>query len=147
MGSVSRLNYTVVGETVNSASRFEGLNKVYGTRIIIGESTRELVKEHFVVRPLDLVSVKGSSKGVRIYELMSEAGKADERTRTIAELAAKALDLYLERRWVEASACYDRIFELAPGDTPSRILKERCRLHTENPPPADWSNIHRFDSK
>jgi adenylate cyclase len=147
MGSISRLNYTVVGETVNSASRFEGLNKIYGTRIIIGESTRKLVKEHFVVRPLDLVSVKGSSKGVRIYELMSEASNADEHTRTIAELAAKALDLYLERRWVEASACYDRILELAPGDTPSRILKERCRLYTENPPPADWSNIHRFDSK
>jgi adenylate cyclase len=147
MGSVSRLNYTVVGETVNSASRFEGLNKIYGTRIIIGESTRKLVKEHFVVRPLDLVSVKGSAKGVRIYELMAETTTADERMRTISELAAKALDLYMGRRWEEASACYDRILESAPGDTPSRILKGRCMLHTENPPATDWTGIHHFDSK
>jgi adenylate cyclase len=147
MGSVSRLNYTVVGETVNSASRFEGLNKVYGTRIIIGESTCKLVKEHFVVRPLDLVSVKGSAKGVRIYELMAETGTADERMRTIAELAATALDLYLSRRWDEASACYERILALEPADRPAGILYERCRLFLENPPPGDWSGIHRIDSK
>lgn len=147
MGSVTRLNYTVVGETVNAASRFEGLNKLYGTRIIIGESTRELVKEHFVVRPLDLVSVKGSEKGVIIYELMAEMGGADEGIRTIARLAETALDLYLGRRWEDAGACYGRVLELDPGDRPSLILGERCRLYAENPPPGDWSGIHRIDSK
>ena len=147
MGSITRLNYTVVGETVNSASRFEGLNKVYGTRIIIGESTRELVKEQFVARPLDLVSVKGSAKGVRIYELMAETSGADERVREIAGLAATALDLYLARRWDEARAWYGKILELDPADRPAGILNERCRLYLENPPPFDWSGIHRFDSK
>jgi adenylate cyclase len=147
MGSITRLNYTVVGETVNSASRFEGLNKVYGTRIIIGEKTRELVKEQFVARPLDLVSVKGSAKGVRIYELMAETSGADERVREIAGLAATALDLYLARRWDEARAWYGKILELDPADRPAGILNERCRLYLENPPPFDWSGIHRFDSK
>jgi adenylate cyclase len=147
MGSITRLNYTVVGETVNSASRFEGLNKAYGTRIIIGENTRELVKEQFVARPLDLVSVKGSAKGVRIYELMAETSGADERVREIARLAATALDLYLARRWDEARAWYGKILELDPADRPAGILYDRCRLYLENPPPFDWSGIHRFDSK
>jgi adenylate cyclase len=147
MGSITRLNYTVVGETVNIASRFEGLNKVYGTRIIIGENTRELVKDHFVVRPLDLVSVKGSAKGVRIYELIADASEANERTRTIARLAGEAFDLYLGRHWSEAIACYDRILELNPDDQPSRILMERCRIHLEHPPSGDWSGIHRMESK
>jgi adenylate cyclase len=147
MGSAARLNYTVVGETVNAASRFEGLNKLYGTRIIIGESTRVQVKDHFVVRPLDLVSVKGSAKGVRIHELMAEAGGADERTLTIARLAATALDLYLDRRWDEARAFYGKILELDSSDRPAGILNERCRLYSENPPPGDWSAIHRIESK
>lgn len=147
MGSVTRLNYTVVGETVNSASRFEGLNKIYGTRIIIGENTHKLVKEQFVARPLDLVSVKGSAKGVRIYELMAETSGADDRMRTIARLAATALELYLERRWDEARARYEQILELDPADRPAGILIERCRLNLEKPPSFDWSGIHRFDSK
>ena len=147
MGSITRLNYTVVGETVNSASRFEGLNKVYGTRIIIGENTRELVKEQFLARPLDLVSVKGSAKGVRIYELMAEMSGADERARTMARFAATALDLYLARRWDEARTWYGKILEMDPADRPAGILNERCRLYLENPPPFDWSGIHRIDSK
>ncbi len=147
MGSATRLNYTVVGDTVNTASRFEGLNKLYGTRIIIGQSTWELVKEQFVARPLDLVSVKGSMKGVRIYELMAEASGAGEITRAVAGLAAEAMEHYLSRRWSEAIACYDRILEIQPGDQPSRVMKDRCRDMLASPPPDDWNGVHRIESK
>jgi len=147
MGSATRLNYTVVGDTVNTASRFEGLNKLYGTRIIIGERTCELVKGQFIVRPIDLVSVKGSTRGVRIYELMAEAAGADERTRSIAALAETALNLYLGRRWDEAAESCGKILELNHGDEPARILMTRCRLMRENPPPEDWNGVHRIESK
>jgi adenylate cyclase len=84
---------------------------------------------------------------VRIYELMAETPSADERTRAISGLAATAMEHYLNRRWSEAIDGYDRILELDPDDRPSRIMKERCRLMLENPPPGDWSGIHHFDSK
>ncbi len=147
MGSASRLNYTVVGETVNAASRFEGLNKLYGTRIIIGESTRLRVGDHFVARALDLVSVKGSTKGVRVYELLADASGADDRTLAIAGLSEKALELYLGRRWADAERLYGRILELNPADRPSLVLLDRCRLMRENPPSLDWDGIHRIESK
>jgi len=147
MGSATRLNYTVVGDTVNTASRFEGLNKLYGTCIIIGQSTWELAKGQFLARPLDLVSVKGSTRGVRIYELMAEAAGADERTRSIAALAETALNLYLGRRWDEAAESCGKILELNHGDEPARILMERCRLMLESPPPDDWNGVHRIESK
>lgn len=74
MGSQGRMNYTIMGDNVNLGSRLEGVNKMYGTNIIISEHTYELVKEHFIIRDLDIIKVKGKDKPVKIYELLAEKG-------------------------------------------------------------------------
>jgi adenylate cyclase len=105
------------------------------------------VRDRFVARPLDFVSVKGSARGVRIYELMAEADRADDRTRAIAQLAETALDCYLGRRWGEAADCCRKILDLNHGDEPARLLMERYLLYGKTPPPEGWDGIHRIESK
>jgi adenylate cyclase len=142
LGSKYRFAYGVVGDQVNLGSRLEGLNKVYGTDIIIGENTARLVENSFQLRELDMVRVKGRKQVVRIYELI---GKSDTAIVPAHEQAlwayAEALEAYRKGMWTEALGLFHQALRLREDDGPSRTLARRC-LEYRDTPPEPWDGVY-----
>jgi adenylate cyclase len=141
IGSSERMNYTVMGDTANLASRLESLNKQFGTSLMISEPTFEAARASIVARPLDIVAVKGKSRGVRVYELLALASDDNVAAVALAADATAALDAYLARDFAGAIAACDRILARTPDDKPSVALRARALAFVEAPPPPAWSGI------
>ncbi len=146
MGSNIVQNYTVMGDSVNLASRLEGTNKEYGSKIIISEFTYNEVKDKFVAREIDRVRVKGKNDPVRIYELMQE-GPADEKLKSKVETFVQAFDLYLNKNFPGALARFQSINEQFGSDPVSEVYVERCQEYMVEPPPADWDGVYVMKTK
>lgn len=141
IGSTERLNYTVMGDTANLASRLEGLNRQYGTQLMISEATYEQAREAIVARPLDVVAVKGKVRGVRVYELLALTSDGDAASEALASDATAALDAYLARRFDDAIAAWDRVLAWRPGDRAAGMLRARAVQLAASPPGPDWTGV------
>jgi adenylate cyclase len=148
LGSHRMMDYTCMGDHVNLASRLEGLNRVFGTEIVVSEFTWREVEAFFVGREIDRVRVVGRDGSVGVHELLAlrEEG-VDAGTAGLLEGFAAALGLYRERRFGEALVAFGALVERFPEDGPAAVYLERCRQHAAVPPPAEWDGAHQLASK
>jgi len=150
MGSSLRYGYTAMGDSVNLASRLEGLNKEYGTRIIISESTRAaLENDRILLRELDLIQVKGKQLPVTIYEVLTAdiATEAGKEYVELIELFGRGREAYKQRHWSIAKRMFDDLLRRWPNDGPSRVFLARSEEYLAQEPAADWDGVYVMKHK
>ncbi|MCK5760792.1 MAG: adenylate/guanylate cyclase domain-containing protein, partial [Candidatus Delongbacteria bacterium] len=147
IGSDELFDYTAIGDGMNLASRLEGLNKYYGTKILVSGTTFEYVKDDFIVREVDLVSVKGKVKPVRIYELIDfKDGKFfTDDVKEKLEIYNKGLNLYRDGEFSEAKNVFTEVAEKYRDKT-SEMLVYRCEQMITDPP-IDWNGVWKMEGK
>jgi len=147
IGAPTAKSFTVIGDTVNLASRLEGINKVYGTRIIVAEDTFRLAQAAIEAREIDLITVAGKTEPVRIFEVMAEAGALTTEAAALRDRYADALALYRRRDFDAAEAAFKSCLAIVPDDGPAKLFVKRIAALRADPPPADWDGVWRMTEK
>jgi class 3 adenylate cyclase len=147
MGTQKKMNYTIISNAVNLASRLEGVNKVYGTWILASDSTVKETKGRLLTRRLDYVRVVGINETVRIHEILELKADASDALFEQVYLFHKAMDIFEDRNWKDAESAFEQLLKIYPNDMPSKHFIDRCRQYQEYPPPADWDGSFNITEK
>ena len=146
IGSELRLNYTVIGDAVNVASRLEGASKQYGTHILIGAETRRLIGDAFIVREVDSIVVYGRTEGLAVYELIGVAEAGGESAGWIVSYE-EGLLRYRRRDFSGAIIRFEAVLGERPHDWPAALLLERCQRLQQSGVDEEWSSVATLKAK